>query len=75
MDRPDSEATQGKNSGLGLSITQEIVEAHAGRIWVENRLGDDGATILGARFRVTLPAMRTLSSGNTARAVMAMATR
>lgn len=74
-DRPDSEATQGKNSGLGLSITQEIVEAHAGRIWVENRLGDDGATILGARFRVTLPAMRTGGSGNTTRAVMAMATR
>jgi two-component system, OmpR family, sensor histidine kinase ChvG len=74
-DRPDSEATQGKNSGLGLSITQEIVEAHAGRIWVENRLGDDGATVLGARFRVTLPAMRTGSSGDAARAIAAAATR
>ena len=71
-DRPESEATQGKNSGLGLSITQEIVEAHAGRIWVENRLGDDGATVLGARFRVTLPtmqsgAMRTGKSSEAAR--------
>ncbi len=65
-DRPDSEAIQGKNSGLGLSITQEIVEAHAGRIWAENRLGDDGATVMGARFRVTLPAMRQGGSGDPA---------
>jgi len=50
--------------GLGLSITQEIVEAHAGRIWAENRLGEDGATVLGARFRVTLPAIRKRSSGS-----------
>ena len=56
-DRPDSEATQGKNSGLGLSITQEIVAAHAGRIWAENRLADDGSPVRGARFVVMLPAL------------------
>ena len=51
----------GNNSGLGLSISRQIIEAHGGKVWAENRLGvptHDGAEplILGARFVVQLPA-------------------
>jgi two-component system sensor histidine kinase ChvG len=42
------------NSGLGLSIARQIVLAHGGRIWAENRLDATGQ-VLGARFTVSLP--------------------
>ena len=50
----------GNNSGLGLSISKQIIEAHGGKIWAENRLGvptheDAAPLVLGARFVVQTP--------------------
>lgn len=52
-ERPQGEKF-GTHSGLGLSISRQIVAASGGRIWAENRNGVDG-TVIGARFVVRLP--------------------
>ena len=44
----------GQHSGLGLSISRQIVEALKGRISAENRR-DDAGRVVGARFTVRLP--------------------
>jgi two-component system sensor histidine kinase KdpD len=47
---PNPESAHVSGMGLGLAIARGIVEAHNGRIWVDDRVG-----ARGARFVFTLP--------------------
>ena len=52
-ERPEAEKF-GDHSGLGLSISRQIAEAHGGCIRAEN-IGEPGDPRRGARFVVDLP--------------------
>ncbi len=54
-DRPDGESF-GQNSGLGLSISRQIAEAHGGSLRAENIVQTETGHVSGARFILTLPA-------------------
>lgn len=54
-DRPGAESF-GQNSGLGLSISRQIIEAHNGTLTAENITApNDPDKKLGARFTIVLP--------------------
>ncbi|MBB4191006.1 two-component system sensor histidine kinase ChvG [Rhizobium aethiopicum] len=53
-DRPESEGF-GQNSGLGLSISRQIAEAHGGSLRAENITDAESGQVLGARFILALP--------------------
>jgi two-component system, OmpR family, sensor histidine kinase ChvG len=56
-ERPEGEKF-GTHSGLGLSISRQIIDAHDGTVRAENRKSPDGRT-LGARFLIRLPAVES----------------
>ncbi len=53
-DRPEPDAF-GKNSGLGLSISRQVMQALGGSLDAENATDETGKTT-GARFIIRLPA-------------------
>jgi two-component system sensor histidine kinase ChvG len=58
-DRPEWEGF-GQNSGLGLSISRQIAEAHGGSLRAENIIDPESEKLLGARFILALPADTTV---------------
>jgi signal transduction histidine kinase len=51
--------TKREGLGMGLSISQSIVQAHGGQIWAENSAGG------GAIFRFSLPVAQQAAAAST----------
>ena len=67
-DRPATDSSRGKNSGLGLSISREIIASHKGEIFAENRVAPSSNEVansktLGARFVVRLQTVQDGGGG------------
>lgn len=62
-DRPQTDTKRGKNSGLGLSISREIVASHNGEIFAENLAPNGMQLTRGARFTVRLPMSTEAGAG------------
>jgi len=62
-DRPQTDNKRGKNSGLGLSISREIVCSHNGEIFAENRPQNGSVSQQGAKFTVYLPLISETGAG------------
>jgi two-component system sensor histidine kinase ChvG len=59
-------AAFGGNSGLGLSIARQIVEAHGGTLKAQNRVVD--GQVLGAIFLIFLPEAKDAAAKREAKA-------
>ena len=64
-DVTERQKTPATGLGLGLAIARRIVEAHGGKIWIEDRRGGDP----GARFVFTVPARIKVEQSQTERPV------
>lgn len=60
--RVDGSGDRKKGAGLGLAIAKGLVEAHGGRIWVENRQ-------IGTSFLVRLPMVEPMKNPSQTRKV------
>jgi two-component system sensor histidine kinase ChvG len=68
-DRPQTDTKRGKNSGLGLSISKEIIVSHNGEIFAENRQPNGTQSQKGARFTVLLPRTTNITGAGLARRI------
>ena len=59
---PTAERASEKGSGLGLSISKQLVELHGGEIWIESQMGAGRNTGTTVSFALPLPGTTALAS-------------